>query len=201
MPIAFFRNGVCVPLVTTPASLAADDTPRARAGDAAIEHLEADQLARRRRRPSAARSASAPMKSAFFQPTIQPRSASSAVVVSSMSLPYRRIAGFEAQRVARAEAARDRGSTLTAGLEQRLPDPVGRLRRHEDLEAVLAGVAGARHRGADAGDLAVREPVVLDRRQIDAGQRLQHLERRGPLDRDQRVARAGVDGDRVARRP
>ena len=87
-----------------------------------------------------------------------------------------------------------------AGLENRLPDPVGRLRRNEDLEAVLAGVAGARDGGADVGDLAVGEPVVLHARQIDAGQRLQHLERRRALHREQRVARAGVDGDGVAGR-
>src|ERR671935_92812 len=39
------------------------------------------------------RSAAAPMKSSFFQPTIHPRSASSTVVVSSMSLPCSRVAG------------------------------------------------------------------------------------------------------------
>ena len=68
----------------------------------------------------------------------------------------------------------------------------------EDLEAVLAGVAGARDRAADAGDLAVREPVVLDRAEIDAGQRLEDLPRLRPLHGDQRVAIARVDDRRVA---
>ena len=53
---------------------------------------------------------------------------------------------------------------------------------------------------ADVGDFAVREPVVLHRREIHAGQRLQHLERPRPLHGEQRVARAGVDRDRVAGR-
>ena len=86
------------------------------------------------------------------------------------------------------------------GLENRLPDAVGRLRRDEDLEAVLAGVAGARDRGADVGDFPVREPVVLHAGEVDARQRLQDVERLGPLNGEQRVARARVDGDGVAGR-
>src|SRR6185436_4202448 len=46
-------------------------------------------------------------------------------------------AGFEAQRVAGAEPARDDAGRL-ARFEDRLPDLVGGLRRDEDLEAVLA---------------------------------------------------------------
>ena len=82
----------------------------------------------------------------------------------------------------------------------RLPDAVGRLRRDEDLEAVLARVAGARDGRADVGHFAVREPVVLHRGEVDAGQRLDDAERRRSLDGEQRVARARVDGDGVAGR-
>ena len=99
-------------------------------------------------------------------------------------------------------APRPAGTTPAArpACEDRVPDALGRRRRHEHLEAVLAGVAGARDRDADAGDLAGREPVVLDVAEVDAGQRLQDLARRRPLDRDQRVARARVDGRRRRRR-
>ena len=45
MPIAFFRNGVCVPLVTTPGLRVADVDIVAVARDAAVEHFEADDLA------------------------------------------------------------------------------------------------------------------------------------------------------------
>ena len=47
MPIAFFRNGVCVPLVTTPGLLAVEIHVVAVARDAAVDHLEADELPRR----------------------------------------------------------------------------------------------------------------------------------------------------------
>ncbi len=85
-----------------------------------------------------------------------------------------------------------------ARLQDRLPDPIGRLRRDENLEAVLAGVAGARHGGADVGHLPVREPVVLHRGEIDADERLKDLERRRALQREQRVSRGRIDGHGVA---
>ena len=99
--------------------------------------------------------------------------------------------GLEAQRVAGAEAGRD-DVLVPARLENRVPDRDGLLRRHEHLEAVLAGVAGPRDGAAHAGDLAVGEPVVLDARQVHVAQRLQHLARERALQGDQRVARAGV---------
>ena len=45
MPIAFFRNGVCVPLVTTPHRWSPTYDVVSVPRDAAVEHLEADQLA------------------------------------------------------------------------------------------------------------------------------------------------------------
>ena len=139
------------------------------------------------------------MKSLLFQPTIQPEAGLEhrrRLVDVVAVQPHR---GFEAQRVARAEAARD-DVGRPARLEQRLPHAVGHVRRHEDLEAVLAGVAGARDRGAGAGHFAVREPVVADVAEIDAGQRLQDFARGRPLQRDQRVAAARVDRRGIARR-
>ena len=44
----------------------------------------------------------------------------------------------------------------------------------------------------------VGEPVILQAGQFDAGERLQNLQRFGSLDGEQRVARTGVHGDRIA---
>ena len=57
------------------------------------------------------------------------------------------IAGFQAQRVARAQAGR-----LDAGVEQRVPERHRLLLRQDDLVAVLARVAGARHEQRRAGE-------------------------------------------------
>ena len=62
------------------------------------------------------------------------------------------------------------------------------------------GVARARDRRADAGHFTGREPVVLDRRQVHPGQRLQDLARGRALERNQRVPAARVHGDRIAGR-
>ncbi len=106
--------------------------------------------------------------------------------------------GFEPQRVAGAEAARD-DVGRAARFEQRLPHAVGHVRRHEDLEAVLPGVAGARDDGARVRHLAVTEPVVLELRQLDAGERLQHFAGGRPLNGDERIAAAGVDRRNLTR--
>src|SRR5476651_375628 len=164
--------------------------------DAALEHLEADDLARRAARLLLAQRAGA--DEVVFLPADDPvevRFDRGRRLVDVVAVEAH--AGFEAQRVARAEAAgNDVGGF--AGLEQRQPDFVRLRRRDEDFEAVFAGVAGARDGGADVGDLAVSEPVVLHAREIDAGQRLEHFQRFGALDGDQRIARARIDGHRIA---
>ena len=67
-------------------------------------------------------------------------------------------AGLEPQRVARAKADRhDAG--VGACFENRIPHALGRCRRNEQLEAVLARVAGSRDDAAHARHFAVREPV------------------------------------------
>src|SRR5436189_267653 len=114
-------------------------------------------------------------------------------------VPVQAHAGFQPERVAGAEAARNHAGAL-AGLEERLPDAIGRLRRHEDLEAVLSRVPRARNGRADARHLPMHKPAILHRREIDADERLEDLERLRALKREQRVSRARVDGDRVAGR-
>jgi hypothetical protein len=137
------------------------------------------------------------MNSSFFQPTIQfevglddCRRLVHVVAVEAHG-------GLEPQRVARAEAGRHDAGAL-ARREDRVPHPLGLRGRHEDLEAVFTGIAGARDRAHHAGHFTRGEPVILEGRQVGAGQRLQHSPRRRPLKRHQRVARAGVDRHSIA---
>src|SRR5204863_100414 len=55
-----------------------------------------------------------------------------------------------------------------------------------------------RDRHAHARDFTGREPVVLDRREVDTGQRLQDGRRRRSLQGEQRITRARVHRRRVA---
>ncbi len=84
------------------------------------------------------------------------------------------------------------------GLQERQPDLVGLLRWNEDLETVLAGVTGPRHCGAHIGHFAVTEPVVLHAGEIDAGERLKDVQRLRPLQRNERITRAGVHDHGIA---
>ncbi len=80
-----------------------------------------------------------------------------------------------------------------AGLGQGLPDRLGVAGRGEQLEAVLAGVTGARQQHVLARDLAAVARVVLDLGEVGVSQRREDGDRVGALHRDQRV----VGGDVV----
>src|SRR5262249_44371735 len=101
---------------------------------------------------------------------------------------------LEAKGIARAKSTR-KNARVASGLQDGLPSAVGRLWRYEDLEPILPRVAGSRDRGAHAGHFPMGEPVVRESGQLDSGKRLQHLEARWPLQREERIARAGVDRD------
>ena len=109
-----------------------------------------------------------------------------------------RHARLEAERVAAREPARH--DARAAGLAERLPQPLRPAGRDVQLEAVLAGVAGARDEHGLALELGGDRAVVLERRDgggevlpvvagaldAEALRLLQDLERVGPLDRDER---------------
>ena len=100
---------------------------------------------RSRTRPPARRPApSRPQNAAFFQPTAQPSRAWLGVTVEGDVLPVQRVAHLGAQRVARAEAARQ-DAELRAGGEQGVPQAPARSFGGDQLVAPLAGVAGAAH--------------------------------------------------------
>src|SRR5690606_26978197 len=90
--------------------------------------------------------------------------------------------GFQAQRIARAEAGRRHFRLRQQAARQRL----GPARRHGYLVAVLAGVAGAADQAVDAVErdrLAVHEAELLH-----AGREARQRRRRtGALQRDQRA--------------
>ena len=198
MPIAFFRNGVCVPLVTTPTGRAAarpPDSPAARCRDRSS-----------RSRPACAQcrvsfcstSRSRPMNSPLFQPMVQPRSGLEhrRRLVDVVAVQAHR--GLEPQRVARAEAARD-DVRRSSRFEQRLPD-AGR-----PCSAGRRSRSRPRRCSRCARSWRARRPLRRARTSSSAmsarstvAQRLQHLERGRALHRDQRVPAARVDDRRVA---
>ncbi len=180
MPIAFLRNGVCVPLVTTPTGSPSIEDGIAVPGDGAVEHLEADQPARDS--GGLLRGQGVAADEVAFGPGHDPleiglEHAGGVVDVVAVE-PHRRL---EPQRVARSQARRAQVDR-PARVDQRVPHARGVLRRHEHLVAIFAGVPGARDRGPHPGDLAGGKPVVLHP-QIGARQGLQHLARGRALQR------------------
>ena len=108
-------------------------------------------------------------------------------------------AGFQAQRVARAQAdGHDPGRR--ACFENRIPHALRGCGRDEQLEPVFTGVPRAGDDAANAGDFAVGEPVVLHRGEIGSRQLLNDRGRRRSLNGQQRVSRARVDDGDVANR-
>ena len=98
-------------------------------------------------------------------------------------------AGFEAEGVARAEAA-GANAELCARVEESVPHVHGGglVGRDVELEAVFAGIAGAGddHIG-DAGNCAPGEPVIFDGGEIELGELGESLERARALQGELRV--------------
>ena len=107
---------------------------------------------------------------------------------------------LEAQRVSRAKAD-GHDTNFGARLEDRIPHALGRRRRNEELEPILAGVAGSGDDASHAGHFAVCKPVVLDRRKINGCELLNDPGRFRTLHGEQRIARARIDDGDIAHRP
>ena len=93
---------------------------------------------------------------------------------------------FEAQRVARAQAA-GQHSEFLARLQHLVPDSRagGLVGRNVDFESIFAGVAGACDEGIpQSADRAARHPVELHRDEVGVGQLLQHIHALRALNRD-----------------
>src|ERR1044072_7543177 len=177
MPSAFSKVGLQVPLVTWPTRLPSCCTV---CPSRAMPRPVTSKPTSLRGTPSrsCSRSATLPTKSPLSSFTTHESPASSGVVVSSSSWPES-AAGAEAGGL---------DAVLGAGLEEALPQRRRRVGVDVELEAVLAGVAGARDDGAMAVDGARCEAVVLQCREVEVGQRLQDLHRLRPLQREERVA-------------
>src|SRR5690606_26007416 len=92
---------------------------------------------------------------------------------------------LEAQRIARAETDRGDRQIVARRVEQRLPELRRALGGDEQLEAVLAGVAGARRDDVDPGDLRLGAAEARERRQRGAAGALRDVDRARSLQRDQ----------------
>ena len=92
----------------------------------------------------------------------------------------KRVGHFEAERIARAEAARG-----AAGAEQGVPEGGGVAGAAVELESILTGVAGAGDEALDPGDLAGGERVVGDRFELDGGEGLELRLALRALDREE----------------
>ncbi len=141
---------------------------------------------RRRGSASAARaSASRPTKSALLrEPHDAPEARFEGGRRPVQLVAVERHAGLQAERVARPEPDGDEARGA-AGRDERVPHRGPRRRVHEELEAVLAGVAGACDEGRDPGHASLRDPVVVDRSQVEVGERGQDPRRLGTLDGDE----------------
>ena len=142
--------------------------------------------------------ASRPTNSPFSSLTTRPRLASNGFVSRSSSLPY---SGMPAssRSVSRAPSPHGRSPCRLAGGRDAPPTPRGaRSRIAEELEAVLAGVAGAGDEARDAGHRPLGGVVVAERVEVDIGQAGQDRCRaRAPAARRARSRRCGPR----ARRP
>src|SRR6185295_9685003 len=92
--------------------------------------------------------------------------------------------------------ARPQAGGAGSGLQEAPPEGRRVLRIDVQLEAVLAGVAGARDERRAAVHLALPEAVVAERRGA-GGERLEDLLLLGTLEGDQRPAVALVDDLRL----
>ena len=145
-----FKVGAGPPLVTQPAGRAVDVHFISVAADAASVHFESDQPARH---------------ALLF--LLHQRVAAHEIALVELHdpgqigfprrdgrvdlMPVERHFRFKTQRVARAQARRFYAEFL-ARREDLIPDPRGFVGRDVDLEAVLAGVAGARDARRSAGN-------------------------------------------------
>ena len=117
------------------------------------------------------------------------------MVVAVQLVAVERHAGLEPERVAGAQP--DRHAVRGAdAVEQRVPQLAGPRGLDEDLEAVLAGVAGPRDQRRDARDAALGDRVVAQGVEVDVGQRREDLASARALDRDEAGRQRAVVEDR-----
>ena len=109
-------------------------------------------------------------------------------------VPVERQRRLEAQRVARAEADRRDRPIGAPRLEQRVPERAACRRADVELEAVLAGVAGARDQDAARRRPSPRRSGSARSAASDArASALEDRRRARPLQREQRELGAAVD--------
>ena len=159
------------------------------AGDSTLDHFEADDFALRSAFGLNRQQGVAADEVAFIELEPAREAGFEDINIFRDFVAVEAHAGFEAEGVARAQAA-GADAELRARVEQRVPRVGGGgfVGRNVELEAVFAGVAGA---GDDhiwnAGDCAPGEPVVFDGGEIEFGQFGESLKRVRALQGELRV--------------
>ncbi len=184
MPIPWSRQGDSVPLVTMPSPLSVCTGLPWRGMPGPVKANGTSFWAV----VPGSGSLSAPMKSGLA--LAAPAEAGlDRVVVLVEVVAVEVEADLEAERVSGAEAGWSR-----AVLRERVPDLRGSIRRDQQLDAVLACVAGAGHEAADAGDLGGGGPETL--RGIALEMAFEDVACVRALEGEHRVVGGGVrDGD------
>ena len=116
--------------------------------------------------------------------------------VGAQLVAVERHPGLQAQRVAGAEPDRN-DAGRSARLHQGIPDAAGGGDLHEDLEAVLARVAGAGDEGRHAGHAPLADRVVAQIGDRNVRQRRQDRQRQRALDGHQGGRQGAVVQDDV----
>ena len=170
MPIPTSRQGERVPLVTSPTGSPPASTGQPARGMPGSGERRTGRASRPFPARLCSRSRSAPTKS-LSSAQAQPSPASIGVRSGRQVVAVERVADLEPQRVARAEAGRRR-----AGADQRLPDGRRVLGREQQLDAVLARVAGAADERLAPATIALGEAEARRGRSPLLQQRLEHRE-------------------------
>ncbi len=164
MPIFFFRKGAGLPEVTRPTRCAVNNTS---CSSRAMPRSVTSKPTSLRLTPSSFcfANASRPTKSPLFSLQIQPRFASSRVVVFVDLVTVKRHARFEPQSVTRGQTAGQHAfaANRISGVENLVPELLSLVGSRVDFEAIFAGVASAGNDRRSTPSTCPRvEMVVLD---------------------------------------
>ena len=186
--------GDTLPLVTTPVGAGRGGGREERvavAGDAALAQHEAHERPRERPRQGRLQGRPADEVARLVQPDDPAQARFERVHGPVELVAVEGHAGLQAQRVAGTQPDRHEPDA-PARLHQRVPQGRGGVPRHEQLEAVLAGVAGPGEQGIRAGHPGLGDAVVAQGAQVGVDQRRDDALGARALDGEQGGPQRGV---------
>src|ERR1700732_2392895 len=152
------------------------------ARNAAVQHLEADELPRHAVLPRPNDGVAADEVLVQFEGPLEP--GLERIGVGIHVVPVEAHTRFEPQGVACAQAGRLDAVRLTF-LEQRAPESHGVGITAKQLEAVFPGITGPRNHARHIRNAPLDEGIVLDLAELGSRQPLDEADRAGALDADQ----------------